>query len=194
MAKEDNEIIADILSGNEPAFGVLIERHIGSLYAFVYRYVRNSEDAKDIVQEGFVRAWRNLKKFDPSKSFKTWLFAIAKNAALDLLKKKRPAAFSELSDDDEVLDAMLAPYNDQEELPDELFDRVQAKAAIDRAVESLPQTYRTVLGMRYAKQLKFREIAKALGEPIDTVKSRHRRGLALLKEIIRGEGFGTQFA
>ena len=78
------------------AFAVIVERYVSSIYKFSYRYVRNGPDAEYIAQETFLRAWKSLKKFDQSKNFKTWIFAIAKNASLDLLKKKKPMPFSRI--------------------------------------------------------------------------------------------------
>jgi RNA polymerase sigma-70 factor (ECF subfamily) len=182
MEKTDNELVKEVLCGDKNAFQVLLERHIRPLYQFTYRYLRNSDDADDATQEAFVRAWKNLKKFDTERNFKTWLFTIAKNISLDLIKKKKPTSFSQIGEE-EKLDAFLAPYLNGPETPDMAFDRTIMRADLTEALQALPQSYRTVLAMRYEGNLKFREIAEALGEPIDTVKSKHRRGLLMLKKF-----------
>jgi RNA polymerase sigma-70 factor (ECF subfamily) len=187
MDRTDVELIQSILGGDKSAFPVLLERYMSSVYKFAYRYVRDPADAEDVTQEAFVRAWKNLEKFDPSRNFKTWLFTIARNAALDLIKKKKPLVFSRIGDGEGELDSFLAPYVNDPELPDALFDRSALKANMQNALASLPLAYRTVLAMRYNENLKFREIAEALGEPIDTVKSKHRRGLILLRKVFREE-------
>jgi RNA polymerase sigma-70 factor (ECF subfamily) len=194
MEKTDVAIIRSVLAGNKGEYRVLLDRHLKAVYAFAYRYVRNPHDAEDIAQEAFVRAWKNLKKFDQSRNFKTWLFAIAKNAALDLIKKKKPMPFSQISEESEKLDALLAPYIGVEELPSAAFERTVVKAALANKLGTLPPAYRTVLAMRYHDNLKFREIAEALGEPIDTVKSKHRRGLALLRNVVSGDPSLSDFA
>lgn len=186
IEKTDNELVRAVLRGDDGAFAVLLDRHMSGVYRFAYRYLRDEDEASDITQEAFVRAWKNLKKFDASKSFKTWLFAIAKNAALDFIKKKKPLLFSRMSDDEEALDAMLSPYLGVPEFPDVAMDRTLARADLDRALDELPPAYRTVLAMRYYDHLKFREIAETLGESIDTVKSKHRRGLMLLRGLFTG--------
>lgn len=184
MEQTDLEIIQSVLRGDKDAFAALVTRHAEAVYKFAYRYLRNSGDAEDVAQEAFVRAWKNIKKFDETKNFKTWLFAIAKNAALDLIKKKKPLLFSQIAVEDDQLDAFFAPFAPAPELPDAVFARKTARADVARSLAALPPGYRTVLAMRYNDHLKFREIAETLGEPIDTVKSKHRRGLALLRKVM----------
>ncbi len=184
MEIPDSQLIADSIHGNQTAFAVLLERHLGGVYKFAYRYTKNADDAEDIAQEAFVRVWKNLGKFDQTKQFKTWLFTIAKNAALDIIKKKRPLLFSQMEREEDSLDAVLAPYLSGPELPDAIFERSLLRSDLAGALEKLPDGYRTVLAMRYNDHLKFREIAESLNEPIDTVKSKHRRGLALLRKVI----------
>ncbi len=185
----DEKLAIAAREGDDAAFAELIRRHADALFKFAYRYMRTEADAEDIAQETFVRAWRNLKKFDVEKGFRTWLFAIAKNAALDAIKKKKPFLFSQFGEDADVIDALIprASRNGADS-PDSLFDRKALRDRIAALFAALPLAYRKVFSLRYEDDLKFREIAKALGEPIDTVKSRHRRGLALLKELNdRGE-------
>jgi len=180
----DEQLVVAVLKGDKGAFPALLARHLSAVHKFSYRYVRDAHDADDITQEAFIRAWKNLKKFDGTKHFKTWLFTIARNAALDLIKKKKPVAFSRMGDgSDGELDAFLAPFMDAQKLPDELFEQGARATEVRAALATLPPAYRTVLAMRYNDNLKFREIAEALGEPIDTVKSKHRRGLILLRKL-----------
>ncbi len=182
--KNDNEIVREVLDGNAGAYAALLDRHLAGVSAFAERYLRNAHDAEDVAQETFVRAWKYLKQFDPSKNFKTWLFAIAKHAALDVIKKKRPLRFSEIGEEEGKLDAFLAPYLDGGTMPDAAAERVGLRETLQYAMGAIPQHYRTVLAMRYQDNLKFREIAEALREPIDTVKSKHRRGLILLRKVM----------
>lgn len=184
--KADNDLVAGSLAGDRVAFSVLVERYVSPIYKFSYRYVRNGPDAEDIAQETFLRVWKNLKKFDQAKNFKTWLFAIAKNASLDLLKKKRTLPFSSLAEGDEAVEAVLAPYVAIADTSETSFDQNILKKNFDVALARLPSHYRDVMVLRYTDNLKFREIAERLGEPIDTVKSRHRRGLALLRSMTDG--------
>jgi len=182
--KEDLTLINESLAGNTDAFAVLLERYLSMIYKFSYYYVRDAAEAEDIAQETFIRAWRHLKKFDQEKNFKTWLFAIAKNASLDFLKKKKPLFFSRIAENDDELGSILALSVEAGDSPDAAIDRKMLKTGLEEALHKLPVPYQTVLSLRYNDNLKFIEIAEKLGEPIDTVKSRHRRGVIILREII----------
>ncbi len=186
MERTDAELVNAVIRGDKNAFPMILERHMNAVHAFVYRYVRNNEDANDVTQDAFVRTWKNLKRFDATRNFKTWLFAIAKNAALDLLKKKHSISFSEIGEEEEAVNAFLAPYMDEAERPDVVFDRARMRDELEEMLGALPPAYRRVLALRYKDNLKFREIAAVLAEPIDTVKSKHRRGLILLRKIVTG--------
>ncbi|MDE2019850.1 MAG: sigma-70 family RNA polymerase sigma factor [Patescibacteria group bacterium] len=184
MEHSDNVLIRKSIKGDQTAFAELLNRYLSPVYKFAYQYVRNGADAEDIAQEAFVRAWKHLKSFDTTKNFKTWIFTIAKNAALDLLKKKKPMIFSMLAEEEGELDALLAPFTGQPESPETVYDRKLQRAEFQSALKGLPVAYQEVLRLRYDDHLKFREIAEALDEPIDTIKSRHRRGVALLRDAL----------
>src|SRR5258708_18528094 len=85
---EGQQLVAEHIAGNKQAFEILVSRHLNGVYNFVYKYAHDLDQAEDITQESFVKAWKNLKKFNSKYKFKTWLFTIAKNTALDALKKK----------------------------------------------------------------------------------------------------------
>ena len=184
--RNDIDLINSSIDGNQEAFAGLFDLYARSVYLLAYRYVLNVDDAEDVAQEAFFRAWKNLKKFDVSKNFKTWLFVIAKNTALDLIKKKKPASFSQFTDDDDVLEAYLSSFTESPVLPDAIFDRKAVQANLDDTIAKLPHAYRAVIRMRYNDQLKFGEIAEMLGEPVGTIRSKHHRALVLLREFLIG--------
>ncbi len=179
----DAELIARTLRRKSGAFDELVRRHLDGVYKFAYRYVRDAADAEDVAQETFVRAWKNLKSFDQARNFRTWIYTITRNAALDLLKKKKPLAFSKIAEAENDLESILAPYIATGEMPGDAVDLKFLRGDLDGALKQLPPAYRAVLALRYNDHLKFREIAAALGEPIDTVKSKHRRGIMMLRDI-----------
>jgi len=184
MAMDDKELVETFLSGDEESFALLVERHLSLVYKFVYRYLRNIDDANDVTQETFIKAWKYLHKFDTSKKFTTWIVTIAKNTALDFIKRKKPLLFSKIEEGDGDLDAFLAPYLEAQELPADIIAREHIQADLEAALQGIAPNYRAVLSLRYNEHLKFREIAETLREPIDTVKSKHRRGLALLRNAL----------
>jgi RNA polymerase sigma-70 factor (ECF subfamily) len=181
--RSDQQLVADYLSGDEQSLKFLVERYLRPIYGFIYRFVDSTQDAEDITQDVFVKVWRHIKKFDKEKSFKTWIFSIAKNAAIDFLKKKRTITFSEFenADGENVLSEKLA---DPSPLPHELLERKEIGDILAKAMGKLSPKYRMVLFLRHNDHFTFREIAESLGEPTDTVKSQHRRALIILKRLL----------
>jgi len=183
----DIELVEKSLLSDTKAFGVIVKRYSSMIYKFVWLYLKDQDDSTDITQETFIRVWKNLHKFDTKKSFKTWMFAIAKNASLDLIKKKKSLNFSAISEDDEELSSFFHNFVESSDSLDENIDREIIKSGLYKAMEKISPIYKTVIFLRYVNNLKFVEIAKELNESIDTIKSRHRRGLFALKKVISNE-------
>ncbi len=179
----DEQLVNDYLKGDETALEILIRRYLKPVYIFAYRQVGNLRDAEDITQEVFIKAWRHLKKFDCNKSFKTWIFSIARNATIDFLRKKKIAPFSELENEDSE-NSMAETVVDPAPLPQEIFDRKNLAQELAVAMEKLSPKYRTVLFLHYNDHFTFQEIADITGEPINTVKSRHQRAITKLRELL----------
>lgn len=182
----DEKLINAYLKGDEKSLEILIGKYLKPVYRFVYGYVNNFQEAEDITQETFVRMWRNLKKFDQTKSFKTWIFTIAKNASIDFLRRsrvKKSISFSEFSASGgkEGENAFEENFIDPSLSPDKLLENTNLSEIFLKAVEKLFPKYREVILLRHNDQLTFREIAESLNEPLNTVKSRYRRGLIILK-------------
>lgn len=182
----DEQFISDYLKkGEQQALEILIKRYLKPIYNFVYRFVGDSKEAEDIAQEVFVKAWRNLKRYDQERSFRVWIFAIAKNASIDWLKKKKSLSFSSF-ENEKGENFSLASLASLDLLPDELSVQSESADKLALATESLSPQYKTVLSLRYNNQLNFREIAEKLGESLNTVKSRHRRALGKLRRLLGG--------
>lgn len=175
MVNSDKQLVADYLKGDEKSLEVLIKRYLKPIFSFVFRFTGNIHDAEDITQEVFVKVWRNLKKFDQNRSFKTWIFGIAKNTAIDFLRKKKTISFSEFE---------VERIADPNPLPDEFYERESIVQKLASALNKLMPKYRMVLLFRYNDRFNFREIAEVLGEPLNTIKSRHRRALVLLRKLL----------
>ncbi|MFA6227897.1 MAG: sigma-70 family RNA polymerase sigma factor [Patescibacteria group bacterium] len=179
----DEKLVADYLSGKEQALEELVARYFKAIYGFVFGYVRNQDEAEDLTQVTFIKAWRGIKRFDCRKNFKVWLFTIAKNTALDYLKKKKPLNFSAFENDegDNMLAETLA---DPGPLPDEIFERNDLSELLAEAVNNLPAQYQPVIRLHHVAGFSLSEIAEITGQPLNTVKSRHRRALLLLREYL----------
>lgn len=183
MERPDNQLIKDYFRGDEKAFEVLIKRYLKPIYGFVYRFVGDGGRAEDITQDVFVKVWRNLKKFNQDKKFKTWIFAIAKNTTIDFLKKKKVIPFCEF-ENEKGENVLVRTLTDPAPLAQELSEKTEIARELQGTLATLSPKYRIVLLLRYNEHFNFREIAQTLGEPFNTIKSRHRRALILLKRIL----------
>lgn len=183
MEKTDKQLIFDYLRGDENSFRDLIRRHLKSVYNFVYRLAGNAKDSEDITQEVFLKVWKNIKRYDQDRGFKTWLFTIARNTSIDWLRKKRNLVFSDF-DNEEGGNAIIDELADLAPLPDEIFKKSEDKKFFDELLNKLSPVYKEVLLLRYKDQFTFEEIGEILGKPLDTVKSRNRRALIVLRELL----------
>jgi RNA polymerase sigma-70 factor (ECF subfamily) len=179
---EDQELIKKFLGGNEDSLQLLFQRYLQPIYHFVYSSVRDAGQAEDITQEVFIKVWGHLKSFDQTKNFRVWIYTIAKHTVYDFLRKKKLIPFSFLEREDEVYDVA-----DTDPLPDKILETKQAGEKMEGALGTLSMQYREVLVLYYQEGFNFREIADILKTSVNTVKSRHRRALTLLKRAIQKE-------
>ncbi|MEI6238188.1 MAG: RNA polymerase sigma factor [bacterium] len=182
----DNELIAKYLSGDEESFALLVRKYTDETYGFAISFVKKEDIVEDIFQETFLKVWKNLKKFDQKKEFKPWFFQILRNTIFDWLRKKSELPFSYFDGGDGgESNIILETISDDEEiLPHKLFERKETKEVISKALEKISPAQKEVLLLYYSEDLNFREISEALGESIDTVKSRYRRALLALKKVL----------
>lgn len=180
--QEDAQLIAESLKGDENALSSLYLKHIPAVFNFIKKIAPPGIDADDIVQEAFIKAWRNLKKFDTSKSFKNWIFTIARNTLIDAMKKNMRQVGAYLDDEGAMEDADAI---DGMPLPDELAERSELKDDLEKALDELTPPQKSVVILHAVEGMTFNEIAEIVEQPMDTVKTRYRRALAKLSSIIR---------
>jgi RNA polymerase sigma factor (sigma-70 family) len=186
LVKEDDQIlIKKALAGNENAYKALLERHKDAVYRMIVKIVRSSEEARDLVQETFMKAFSSLSSYNFQYRFTTWLYKIAANNCIDFLRKKR---LNPLSLDQPVI------TKDGEvtfELPDMTYSpeadlaSKQKSLSIDAAIDSLPPKYREVIVFRHKQDKSYEEISQILGIPVGTVKARIFRARELLKKKLK---------
>ncbi len=179
----DNALLKKAIRGDDDSLRMLFGRHMDAVYGFLVRFLGSSSDADDVTQETFIRLWKNLKKFDTAKSFRTWAFGIARNAAIDHLRKRKNVPFSSF-DGEEGGNVLTDSIADKADLPDAFVARKQDAEELRNALDELPPAYREVVLLRLDGDLQFDEIGETLGQPMDTVKSRYRRALAMLKNML----------
>lgn len=177
----DEELAIKTKAGDEQAFQELMERYMKPIFNFVRQYSKTSEDAEDIAQDTFFKVWKYIDKYDEKQSFKPWLYTIARNTALDFLKKKRPASFSDLEDSDSDL-SFSDTLVDPEPLPDEVFKKDHIAKKLGEMMNDIHPDHRAILIMHYHEDMTFDEIAEIVDKPMNTIKSWHRRALIKLRE------------
>jgi RNA polymerase sigma-70 factor (ECF subfamily) len=183
MEKTDEELVKEYnVTGDTDVFEVLVRRYGKSIYNFIYRYVGADSYSNDLAQDTFVKMWKNIKKFDGNKRFKTWIFQIAKNTALDWLKSKHSKTFSEIEALMGLDEEYLFEVIDTEPLPDELVGRKELKKEVEQALVNINPEYRAVVSLHIFSDLTFQEISDITGVSVHTVKSRYRRALIMLKK------------
>ncbi len=188
MEHSDNQIIERTLAGETDAFSLIVRRWERSIYGLALRMLGRDEDARDVCQETFLAAFRNLGKFRGDAKFSSWLYRIALNACHSRLRKQNGAL--EQSIDQEDRDGRKYEIIDQEAgyLPERLHHD-QCAALVRKALQVLPADMRQVIIMKEYEELTFAEIAEILQVPVSTVKSRLYTGLQQMRarlEKIRG--------
>ena len=178
MIKKDEELIKDYLKGNERAFEILIKRYLKPIFNFVFSLTQDKEITEDLVQEIFVKTWKNLKKYNPQYSFKTWIFTIAKNTIIDWQREKKEIPFSFLEEKNGFFSQNLL---DKNPLPDEIFFQKEIK----NFLEKISLKYREILELYFYEGLNLREISQSLKISLNTVKSRYRRAIRILKDYFQ---------
>lgn len=181
MQRADEQLISDYLEGDERALSVLVDRYLSDLSNFTFSLTRDRQSAEDVAQEAFVKAWKNMRRFVPGNSFRGWLFSIARNTAIDLLRKRQDVAFSAF--ETEEGNVLLDTLKDTQPLPDELLARAEDARYLEGLLEELNPLYREVLTLRHTSNMTFEEIGQIVGRPLHTVKSQYRRAIVALQRV-----------
>ena len=181
------DLVTRAKAGDHAAFEQLIRENEKRIYNLTLRMVGNPDDALDLSQEAFLKAWKGLPSFQGDSTFSTWLYRLAGNVCLDFLRSKKRrqdtigAAFS-LDDED----APVPP--DHALRPEEHLERKERRAALHRAMHHLPDHHRQVLVMRELSGLSYQEISDVLELDLGTVKSRLTRARIALKKLLLADG------
>ncbi|HEX5068286.1 MAG TPA: sigma-70 family RNA polymerase sigma factor [Myxococcota bacterium] len=190
----DAEAVTRSRDGDQDAFRVLVERYQGRAYRLAARLLGDADLARDAVQEGFLKAYGSLGRFEGRSGFYTWLYRLVFNLCIDMKRRDRSSRHVEWNDETA---ARLAPTDDTppDSGPAIEFDRGELRVALAQAVEQLPEEARRTLLLREVDGLSYAEIAEALGIPKGTVMSRlhhaRRRVRQLLVEAGAVEGNGN---
>lgn len=189
MNDPDKEVVQKAQAGDKAEFGKLVNRYYEMVYAVVFGVVHHREAARDVAQEVFMKTWRDIGKFAGQSKFKTWLYRISINAAIDWTRAKRPAESLDATDasDDEDRPALI--ITDKKPGPRDLTAQTELRSILDKAIEKLSPEHRAVIVLREWQELSYEEIAETLGVQTGTVMSRLFYARKKLAEIL---GTGIQ--
>ncbi len=170
--EHERKLVTRCREGDLAAYEELIEKHRAKVFAMLVQIVRNEEDAWDIAQDGFVKAWRSLSSFKGESAFFTWLFRIMRNLAIDFLRRKKRHAEQSLEALEETTGVALAGTTSKSEAPDQRAWHGEIAARIEEALGNLSLDHREVIVMREVHGFAYQEIAEVVGCSTGTVMSR----------------------
>jgi RNA polymerase sigma-70 factor (ECF subfamily) len=184
MTWSDEELVARSVRGDADSFNELILRWERPIYALAYRTIGREEDARDVCQETFLRAFRALPAFRGQAKFSSWLYRIALNLCRDWIRRERRSPIASAPDDVDLME--LAAAAEPSESIETLVARNDLARAVERAMATLPEEQRTAIVLKEYHGLTFQEIADLQGCPLSTVKTRLYQGLTVLRRELAG--------
>jgi RNA polymerase sigma factor (sigma-70 family) len=181
----DEQLLSEARSGNRQAFGELFLRHSGMLRRKIFQIVRHQEDAEDVLQETFLKAYQHLQAFRGACSFSTWLVAIGTNMSLMLLRRRK--AFRKYSCDvvTEDGEALVMEFRDPAPDPEQRYMMLETSQKVNNAVRRLSPQVRNLMEMYYKSELRLKDAAKILGVSEATSKSRILRARRMLRRSLK---------
>ncbi|HEY4525995.1 MAG TPA: sigma-70 family RNA polymerase sigma factor [Candidatus Paceibacterota bacterium] len=177
--KTDEEVVVLVRGGDVDAFGTIVERYEQKLLRYARRFLFGADDAKDLVQDVFIKAYANLQSFDVSRRFSPWLYRVAHNEFLNVIKSRRGKETFSLFDID-----ILFPHPIAQETADARANSQEIRDWMEKSLKSLDAKYREPLVLYYFEEMSYQEVADILQIPVSTVGVRLGRGRALLKKSI----------
>lgn len=183
---EDRKLVANAKKGDAKAFEKLESKYRKSVYYMLLKMVKNPDDAEDLTQEAFAKAFVSIHKFDSKYAFSTWLFRIATNNCIDFIRKKRVSTVSidqPIEGDDGS--SMRFDVRDHNLDPNQTMLKKQRKQYLAKAIDRLPEKYRTLVDLRYFQELSYEEVANELQIPLGTVKAQLFRARELLSQELK---------
>ncbi|MDD4761410.1 MAG: RNA polymerase sigma factor [Candidatus Pacebacteria bacterium] len=177
LEKSDEQLVSLIKEGEVEYFREIVERYEKKIFFYVRRFLNNQDDARDLTQDVFVKVYKNIQSFDSEKRFSPWIYRIAHNEAVNIIKKKirEPLNFF----DPEV----LFPHPVANEDPQSDAEKNEIKKALEECLEDMDEKYKEVLILRYFEDMDYKDIAEILKIPVVTVGVRLNRGKDKLREI-----------
>ena len=191
--EEESRIVQKVLKGDVNAFEKLVLEYEKNVYNIALRMTGNSEDASDMTQEAFIKAYNSLQSFRGDSKFSVWIYRIATNVCLDFLRSKSRRPTVSLSVEDNEGEEVQLDVADESQSPELLLDRQMTRESVRRGLETLTPEYRQILLLREIQGLSYDEISQALGLEVGTVKSRIFRARKKLCAFLLQDGNIPEF-
>jgi len=174
-------------NGDRIAFRQLVDHYQNKIYHLAYRMLGNTHEAEDVVQETFLRVYKNLVRYDPAQKFSTWIYRIGTNLCIDILRKrkrKRSISLDANLFDSESSDGYDFMPTDEAEQPENLLVLSETRRQVREALDKMPEQYKSIMILRYLHDLSLQEIGEVLDLPVTTIKTRLHRGREFLRNKI----------
>jgi RNA polymerase sigma-70 factor (ECF subfamily) len=188
----DEELMARVAEGDSDALAQLFQRYAGAVYSLGYRMLNDREGAEELLNEAFVRVWRQAPSFDARRGkFSTWLMSVARNLGIDQLRSRRarPQRSDPFTPEDPELDLIDERMNVERHVW-----QGERRRLIRQALRELPPAQREALELAYFEGLTQSEISARLGDPLGTTKTRIRLGLQKLRDLLLSTDLGTEIS
>lgn len=186
--EQENAVVRAVLNGDVNAFEMLVREYEKNVYNLALRMVGNSEDAADMSQEAFIKAYNSLDSFRGDSKFSVWLYRIVSNVCLDFIRSRKRKQTVSLSVEDDNGDDVELDIADDTQSPERLMDKQLTREAVRRGLDSLPPGQRQILLLREIQGLSYDEIAEVLNVEAGTVKSRIFRARKKLSAFLLEDG------
>ena len=186
--EQEAAVIRQVLAGDVNAYEKLVIEYEKNVYNLALRMTGNQEDAADMAQEAFIKAFNSLENFRGDSKFSVWLYRIVSNVCLDFLRKKNRRPTVSLSMEDDGGEDVQLELPDESQSPDTLLEQKMTREAVQRGLETLPEDHRQILLLREIQGLSYEEIGEALSLEAGTVKSRIFRARKKLCTFLINEG------
>lgn len=179
MPERDEEIASKVQRGDTESFGILVERYEPKLMRYARKFLSDTEDMKDVLQNVFLKVYSNIQSFDTKRKFSPWIYRIAHNEFVNTLKKRKNERLRIFD-----LDTFL-PYQTSSETADGEANGKDLKSTLNDCLDQIDTKYREPLVLYYFEEMNYKEIAEVLHIPVSTVGVRMMRGKKILKEVYR---------
>jgi RNA polymerase sigma-70 factor, ECF subfamily len=178
-------MVSQVKKGDQEAFEGIVDLFKDKIYRHCFRMVGNGHEAEDLAQETFLRAYRNIDKYNNEFKFSTWIFRIATNLCIDRLRKKKPDYYLDAEVPGTDGANMYSQLSADEPLPEEVVTENERWNELQQEIMKLPEKYRTAIVLKYVEDLTLEEISQIMDIPVPTVKTRIHRGREALKKVFQ---------